>query len=99
MSNTNWHPCHYEEDSELICDLPDYDFEDGKWYRWIDKTGQIQTARYKQDAIDHFYPPGPLFAMDDVIGFQFLKDVTYSFKLNASGYIDTAERKSFTYEP
>ena len=46
MSNINWHPCHYEEVGELICDLPDYEFEDGKWYRWLSKNGQIQEARY-----------------------------------------------------
>ena len=81
-----WHPCHYEN-FDLICDLQGYEFEDDKWYRWINTKGETQEARYKQDAFDHFYPPPLIFQIEEAVGFQFLEDVSYTFSLLTNGYI------------
>ena len=41
--------------------------EDGKWAIWCDKKGRIQKARFKMDAIDHFYPEPPVFQLEEAI--------------------------------
>lgn len=30
--------------------------EDGAWNWWMDKDGNIEYARFKYDAMDHFFP-------------------------------------------
>lgn len=30
---------------------------DGDWNWWMDKDGNVEFARMKEDAYDHFYPP------------------------------------------
>ncbi len=30
---------------------------DGDWNWWMDKDGDVEFARMKEDAYDHFYPP------------------------------------------
>jgi len=44
--------------------------EDGTWNKWLSKDGKISTERYKVDAIDHFFPPGKIFDLEDAIAWQ-----------------------------
>lgn len=44
--------------------------EDGRWAIWYSKSGEVQAARYKVDGEDHFYPPGPLFRLEDAVAWM-----------------------------
>ncbi|MBR2540358.1 MAG: hypothetical protein IKE85_05980 [Mogibacterium sp.] len=44
--------------------------EDGTWNIWQSKTGAISIERYKEDAIDHFFPSGRFFELEDAIAWQ-----------------------------
>lgn len=58
MPQTNWIPV-----SER---LP----EDGTLNRWKSKDGTISIERYKVDAIDHFFPSGRFFELEDAIAWM-----------------------------
>lgn len=63
-----FHPCHFEEWRKITAedesDMP----EDGAWLWWIDRKGQIEKARLKIDAEDHFYPSPKYLDEWNVIG-------------------------------
>lgn len=44
--------------------------EDGTWNFWQSKDGKISFERYKKDAIDHFYPAGRFFELEDAIAWR-----------------------------
>ena len=61
-----WHPCKYvdlklEHDGSWIS---------GKWYEWMDKFGNVEVARMKYDAIDHFFPPTKTIQQEDVVAYR-----------------------------
>lgn len=61
-----WHPCKYK-DIELI---HDGSWVSGRWYEWMTKDGDIEIARMKEDAVDHFWPRPGRIKEDDVIAFR-----------------------------
>lgn len=63
-----WHPCKYK-DFELVHDGT---WVSGRWYEWLDKYGNREVARMKDDAIDHFYPPTEQIKEEDVLAFRSL---------------------------
>ena len=67
MSNM-WNTCKYEN-----CKLYSDVWEGGHWYEWLDKYGNREVARMKEDAIDHFYPPTKVIKADDVIAFRAIR--------------------------
>lgn len=48
----NWNEVHYIDGKLNGEVLP----PDGKWLEWKDSDGNIEVARFKYDAEDHFYP-------------------------------------------
>jgi hypothetical protein len=44
--------------------------EDGSWALWCSDKGIIQVARFKMDAVDHFYPGGELFDLEDAVAWM-----------------------------
>ena len=44
--------------------------EDGSWALWCSVDGTIQVARWKTDAIDHFYPGGEFFDLEDAVAWM-----------------------------
>lgn len=69
LKNGNWTPCHYDGAKIVSPIYP----PDGKWLEWINKDGKTQIARFKEDGMDHFYPSGPVFDIDEVVGWRELK--------------------------
>lgn len=67
-------PCRYEpwEPDGDMGDLidPQGIWEDGKWYEWIDKHGNIEVARMKENVWHYFYPDTKIIKEKDVIGFR-----------------------------
>ena len=54
---------------------------DGSWAIWCSVGGLIQVARWKTDAIDHFYPGGDLFELEDAVAWMPLpKPSIYSIR-------------------
>ena len=49
------------------------DLEDGKWYVFTDGV-YFQESRFKMDALDHFYPKGEFFALQDAKGYLEIED-------------------------
>ena len=47
--------------------------EDGTWNLFTDGK-QISVERYKCDAIDHFYPSGRFFELEDAVAWMSLPD-------------------------
>lgn len=62
-----WHQLKWE-DEETKCKLLDYPF-DGKWVIVTDGKN-ISVERIKRDAIDHFYPAGRWFNLEDVVAWM-----------------------------
>lgn len=72
VSSIIFHPCQIEEGRNITAaeiDMP----EDGAWLWWIDKNYQIEKARLKFDAEDHFYPTPKYLSESAVIGWLELK--------------------------
>lgn len=71
----DFHPCHFEEWRKITAedesDMP----EDGAWLWWIDRKGQIEKARLKIDAEDHFHPSPKYLDEWNVIGWLGMSDV------------------------
>ncbi len=62
-----WIPLKWE-DEETKCKILDYPY-DGKWVIVTDGKN-ISVERIKIDAIDHFYPAGRWFELEDVIAWM-----------------------------
>ncbi len=62
-----WHPLKWE-DEETKCKILDYPY-DGKWVIVTDGKN-ISVERIKIDAIDHFYPAGRWFELEDVVAWM-----------------------------
>ena len=60
-------------DGKLLSEVP---WEDGRWYKWIDKDGNIEKARMKEERQDYFYPATKVIKERDVIGFREIEDVS-----------------------
>ncbi len=58
VTTNGWIPC-----SER---LP----KDKTWNLFIDKKGNVSVERYKEDCIDHFYPIGRWFNLEDAIAWM-----------------------------
>lgn len=41
---------------ELLISVEEALPPDGKWALWLSKTGEYQIARFKEDAVNHFFP-------------------------------------------
>lgn len=67
MNGKKYYPCYYK--GGKLIDPQDV-WKDGKWYEWIDKYGNVEKARMKADAYDHFYPNTETIKEEDVIGFR-----------------------------
>lgn len=68
------------DDSEWI-PITDKMPEDGSWALWCSADGLVQVARWKTDAIDHFYPGGNLFELEDAVAWMPLpKPSIYSIR-------------------
>lgn len=65
-NNNLWHPCFYS-DMKLH---HDGSWEDGKWYEWMDTHGNVECARMKLDAYDHFNPSTLVIKKEDVVAFR-----------------------------
>lgn len=66
LSVKPWHQCEYV-DYHL---KHDGSWVDGKWYEWKDRYGNIEIARMKLDAIDHFFPRAEFIKEEDVVAFR-----------------------------
>ena len=44
--------------------------EAGSWAIWCSNKGIIQVARWKMDAIDHFFPDQGFFQLDDAVAWM-----------------------------
>lgn len=42
----------------------------GHWAIWCSKKGLIQVARWKEDAIDHFWPSQEFFQLEDAVAWM-----------------------------
>ena len=42
----------------------------GNWAIWCSKKGLIQVARWKEDAIDHFWPSQEFFQLEDAVAWM-----------------------------
>lgn len=62
----SWHPCSYSD----MTLLHDGTWKDGKWYEWIDIHGNIEYARMKLDAYDHFNPRTFVIKEEEVMAFR-----------------------------
>ena len=62
----NSHLCKYV-DFKLVHDET---WISGKWYEWLDKDGNTDVARMKDDAIDHVYPPTKVIKEENVVAFR-----------------------------
>ena len=62
-----WYLVEYGEDMALHGDvLP----EDGVWAEWMDRDGNIEVARFKYDAEDHFYPHTKVIKKENVYAWR-----------------------------
>lgn len=79
-----FYPCYFETwtDNDDLGNLfePQGIFEDGCWYEWIDKHGNIELARMKLDAYDHFWPNTKIIKEKDVIGFRIPEELKMYFE-------------------
>lgn len=66
LSVRPWHQCEYV-DYHL---KHDGSWVDGRWYEWKDRYGNIEIARMKLDAIDHFFPRAEIIKEEDVVAFR-----------------------------
>lgn len=64
--NREWTPCYYENGTLHH----DGTWEPGRWYEWIDRNYNIEIARMKADAYDHFFPDTKIIKEEDVIAFR-----------------------------
>ena len=53
--------------------------EDGTWCLWTNGK-QISIERYKLDALDHFYPSGRWFELEDAVAWMPLPDTIWTDK-------------------
>ena len=60
---------------------PQQILQDGCWYEWLDKFGNIEIARIKFDfGFNHFYPSTEIIKEENVIGFRFIKENKKRYK-------------------
>lgn len=62
----SWQPCRYI-DLKL---QHNGTWKDGAWYEWKDTNGNIETARMKLDAYDHFFPDTKVIKEEDVVAYR-----------------------------
>lgn len=65
-----FYPCYYDN---LKLNDPQNVWVDGRFYEWIDKYGNVEVARMKLDAYDHFFPNTEKIKEENVIGFRILE--------------------------
>lgn len=65
VNYTAWHKCSYQ-DGHL---QHDGTWVDGRWYEWRDIHGNVEVARMKMDAWDHFYPSARMIE-EEVVAFR-----------------------------
>lgn len=70
LSVRPWHQCEYI-DYHL---KHDGSWVDGRWYEWKDRYGNIEIARMKLDAIDHFFPRAEIIKEEDVAAFREIEE-------------------------
>ena len=58
LQKSQWMPC-----SERLT-------EPGSWAIWCSNEGIIQVARWKEDAIDHFFPDQGFFDLEDAVAWM-----------------------------
>ena len=65
-----WHPCYYEC---MKCQYPqDDEVPFGWWLEWLDKYGNIELARMKEDAYDHFFPKQKIIeSEEDIVAWRY----------------------------
>lgn len=61
-----WHPVSYEHLQLVGEKLP----EDGAWNIWKDKFGNVEIARFKYDAMDHFFPPAGKIKEENIVAWS-----------------------------
>lgn len=44
--------------------------EEGSWAIWCSSEGSIQVARWKIDALDHFFPDQGFFELEDAVAWM-----------------------------
>ena len=44
--------------------------EDGSWGLWQHKSGKMNVLRWKQDALNHFYPDPYMWDIDDAVAWM-----------------------------
>lgn len=67
-SSKVWHPCHMPGEFSHL--EHDGTWVPGRWYEWIDIYGNIEVARMKADAWDHFFPDTKIIKEEDVMAFR-----------------------------
>lgn len=67
-SSKIWHRCYMPD----VFDHLEHDgtWVPGKWYEWLDIYGNVEVARMKADAWDHFFPPTEIIKEENVIAFR-----------------------------
>lgn len=62
----DWHPCYYENGKLHH----EGSWRPGRWYEWLDRNYNVEIARMKDDAWDHFFPDTKIIKEEDVIAFR-----------------------------
>ena len=92
--NTEWHPCEYKN-SKL---QHDGTWEDGKWYQWLTKDGEIVAARMKEDTYDHFFPSEKIDESDVVAFREYDKEKVEKIKMLLDVFAGEAGLKLLDFE-
>lgn len=64
-----WNRVSYDHLTLKGVNLP----EDGAWSVWKDSLGHIEIARFKYDAMDHFFPPTETIKEENIIAWRSLR--------------------------
>lgn len=63
---SEWIKCTYED----MKFNPFGEWIDGKWYIFKDCFGNVEKARMKTDAYDHFFPPTKTIKEENIIAYK-----------------------------